>query len=303
VNDPFVTAFLVLMALLAWWIIKSVRQSRRMSALIKQIRLTNPLVYFNLWQTRYRLERVGGKSTGWRSCVLAVTRDGLAVYPKDHTMRERFRFRPDELHWFGRPVKYSSGTNEIWLHVENGSEWNLLKIKLSRDSMMKFVRALKQIATPDQVMAYRRRRPYIHRGPLLAYPADEDLDGEGWLLDNPVDLYLMPSALVIMRGGRVLRTFALESIQQVGALSWTESPYTDGLVRFQMEGEKYAFAMQGHAGFADALAEAAKRTLEDPVMRWGKSKKHGHLEADDEEYDQEDFIELMDDAEEYLGER
>jgi len=46
----------------------------------------------------------------------------------------------------------------------------------------------------------------------------------------------------------------------------------DGLVRFNADDVTYAFALDEYETWAADLAEAAKRTLEDPVERKRKSK-------------------------------
>jgi hypothetical protein len=82
----------------------------------------------------------------------------------------------------------------------------------------------------------------------------------------------MPRFLLILRSQRVERKLALESIQQIGALRRLDAPGAQGLVRFQVRDETLAFALADHAAFAEALAAAAKRTLEAPLEQKQKKK-------------------------------
>ncbi|HEX2905981.1 MAG TPA: hypothetical protein VHO69_03930, partial [Phototrophicaceae bacterium] len=88
----------------------------------------------------------------------------------------------------------------------------------------------------------------------------------------------------------VLRTIPLAAVQQVGALQRLDEPDAAGLVRFRAEEETFAFALENHEALAEALATAAKRTLEDPLERKQKPKD------DDPEY--EDWQAEFDAAEE-----
>ncbi len=91
-------------------------------------------------------------------------------------------------------------------------------------------------------------------------------------MDEPVSLYLMPRFLVILQAMKVVRKIPLESVQQIGAFRRLDQPNADGLVRFRADEETLAFAVEPHDGFAAALAEAARRTLEAPIMQKQKKK-------------------------------
>lgn len=226
---------------------------------------------FDWWTNGYRLSRPGEADSRWKRGVIAVTPSRLVVFERSTAAREILSFTPDQLRWFGRPRKYTSGCNEIWLHVETERGWQLLKLRLYRDTMQQLVRVLKQFAAPELVEAYRRRRPYVHYGPVSAQPAAQDIHG-AWTLAAPLMLYLMPRFLVILDQQTVLRKIPLEAVQQVGALRRLDAPHAQGLVRFRAEEETFAFAMNQHDAFAAALAEAAKRTLEAPLERKQKAK-------------------------------
>ena len=164
-----------------------------------------------------------------------------------------------------------AGENTIWIHAEIGTGWHILKLRLYQYDMQKLVRALKEISTPEQVTAYRRRRPYIHEGLVTAFPAHQTITG-AWELDSPVQLYLMPLFLVILRDNHVQEKIDLSNIQDIGALKRMEGGKPEGLIRFFVDNELRAFAIDDYEQWAELLATASKRTLEEPVMRKRKSK-------------------------------
>jgi hypothetical protein len=236
---------------------------------------------------RYRLWLINGDmhDLRWRKCLLSVEYDGLHVYPLTREMRLYDHFAQSSLRWFGRPQKYTSGNNDIWLHFERHNQWWLLQIRVSRAAMQRLVRALKAIATPGQVTAYRRRRPYIHHGPVMAQAATQDLHGAWTLQPGTQSLYLLPMALVLLDGPAVQRVLPLEHLQQVEVMRRLDDPLADGIVRFQnlSPPETLAFALPDYTAFGAALGEAAKRTLEQPPVFYGKKK----LGDDDEDWDEE----------------
>lgn len=273
------------LTLLSW---RQLRRERAIAARLEQIAAAGepPLLIINQADLRHECAYIGGISESARAGVLVLTPQRLTLYERTPEMREILSFAPEQLRWFGRPRKYTGGYNDIWLHIEQPPGWLLLKIRLYRTTMAGLVRALKAFAAPELVTAYRRRRPYIHAGPLKAAPAAQDIYG-AWSLAQPVSLYLMPRFLVILGGETVLRTIPLEAVQQIGALRRLDVPGAQGLVRFRAEEETFAFALDGHEALAAALAEAAKRTLEAPVERKQKAR-------DDDEYPEyEDLIEAL----------
>jgi hypothetical protein len=72
----------------------------------------------------------------------------------------------------------------------------------------------------------------------------------------------------------------LATIQNIAALRRMEGGKPDGLVRFKAGETSYAFALDEYESWAADLAEAAKRTLEDPLER--KRKSLDDAEDDDE---------------------
>ena len=264
---------------------RQTRRHHRGTAWVAHLeRTARPLfcAYFHS-QQRFQVIELNGSRTQQphSSFALAVTREQIAIYRVGSEITQRLMFAPDQLRWFGRPRKYARGSNEIWLHAEIEGRWVLIKLWLGRHRMQALVRALKEIATPDQVIAYRRHRPYIHYGPLSAQPATQNLRG-AWALDGAVTLYLMPLFLVILRGAAVERLIPLDTIQEVAAVRRLDRPRAAGMARFEAAGDPVAFALDQHEAFAKTLADAARRTLEDPVM-WQRKKKKpgGGLDDDD----------------------
>ncbi len=219
----------------------------------------------------YRLRQINGTATRWYYCVLEIEQGSIILYPRTRGTQQQFLFAIHALRWFGRPKKYEMGSNDIWLHLEQDDLWTLLEIRLHHAEMRRFVRTLKTITHETMVKAYRRQRPYIHYGAVEAYPATQDIYG-AWKLDEGVSLYIMPLYLVILRGSRVLRAVPLSDVQEITALRRLDEPTDDGLVRFRVAEESMAFAIEHHQEFADRLAEAARRSLEEPPIQ--KQKAH-----------------------------
>lgn len=262
------------------------RRAKAAHALVRRIQQAQqPLYCAQTDGIRCQTIAQGKRRSGWQSGVIAVTPGEIAAYALGNDGQPCVSFSPAELCWFGRPRKYSSGRNEIWLHAERDRRWILLRVRLPRLAMHALVRALKSVATVEQITAYRRRRPYIHYGPVQAHPARQDIHG-AWTLAEPLGLYLMPSHIVALSGETTQRVIALETVQNVSAVRRLDRPKAAGLLRFDAQGEPLAFALDHHEAFAAQVAEAARRTLEDPVQWTRKKKKDdtlGEEEPDDEE--------------------
>jgi hypothetical protein len=252
----------------------------------REIRPTNPHYLSYPGVASCQITTIAESKQSPRQKGLLVINDaGIAVYFNRPEATPVFNCLPGELRWFGRPIKYHPRSNEIWIHAEVAGRWQILKVSVWRTEMYKIVRSLKAIATPEQITAYRRRRPYIHYGPILTEPATQEITGE-WVLEQPVTLYLTPAHLAILDGVRVLRTIPLEIVQRIGALHRLDAPQANGLARFQVEGETMAFSVSNHTALAEALAEAAKRTLEEPVLQKRKSKDDDFYEEEEWEVEQ-----------------
>lgn len=271
-----------LLGLSAWGVGASLRAGRRNRAarhLIGQLQAERQPLYCaasrGAW---FQAETINGSRGPRRPFVVEVSAEQIAIYPVEGDAALALVIRPDELRWFGRPRKYRSGTNEIWLHAETAGEWRLIKLRLDQMQMRALVRALKAIASPEQTAAYRRRRPYIHAGPVTTHFATQDMLG-AWALSDPLAIYLMPLCLVLLHGSRVRRTIPLDQVQSISAIDRLDAPGGAGLVRFEVNGEKLAFSLDDHRGFASLLGEAARRTLENPV-EWQRKKKKLDAEGD-----------------------
>ncbi len=268
------------------WILVRVdnRRSAAAKTLLKTARASQENVVLSMqpWGGKYHLEQVNGSRYGWRPLVLLVLTDEIQFYPIGGETYDSIR--TEDVRWFGRPKKYSRmGMNELWIYYERKEGWHLLKIKLTYENMLSFVRALKKILPEDLVTAYRRRRPYIHYGPVSVEPARQDMYGL-WELDAPVDVLLTPLHVVYLRGQQVLKLILLRDIQQIKALRRVDENDPRGLVQFQVGEEHNAFAVRHFEQVAHLLATAAKRTLEEPVQR--KRKKH-----EDDDFDEEEELE------------
>lgn len=265
----------------AVWIDYVTRQLKRIEAFRARLIAANALYVTTGFECHCVITTLNGDTQKVRRAMLAVMPDGIRLYPSVRDMEKYILLPSDSLRWFGRPVKYHDQRNELWLHLEEDGCWKLVKLTLWRPSMQSLIRALKPIVSPELVTAYRRRRPYVHLGPVVARPAEQDIHG-AWTLDEPLSLYVMPLYVVILRGTQVLRLLPLERIWQIAALRRLDAPEADGLVSLNFEGEKLAYAVKDYEAVAAAISEAAKRSLEAPVMQKQKKK---------DEYDDEDWEE------------
>jgi hypothetical protein len=239
--------------------------------------------------TRFQVTRIGARRSRstptWERHrlrgTIAVKNDGLWIHPAGKGRAAVLSYPPDMWRWYGRPEKYHSGRNELILHAETAGGWQVITISIPKWNMQNLVRALKFHSSEALIKAYRRRRPYVHHGPLSAGPAHQDIYG-AWTLDPAVTLYLNPACLVILENDRVLRTVALTDVQRIEALRRLDAPGEDGIVRFQVAAEPMAFALREYEAFAASLGSAARRTLEDPIIQKRKGKDDDQDEDDEE---------------------
>ncbi len=267
-------------AYLTWRGIRQLRIRQTMRAAINVQKSDYPeMLLFEQLGTRYTLEVINGTAGKRQVGIFTLSSRGITIYPIKTPPEPIFDFAPEDIRWFGRPQPYSAGMNDIWLHVERKREWMLVTLRLGQTEMADFVRLLKTLVDPELVTAYRRRRPYIHYGPVQAQPAEQDVHG-AWTLEAALSLYLMPRYLLILYNEAVQTLIPLESVQQIGALRRLDAPEANGLVRFQTAEAHYAFALKEYETFAGALAEASKRTLEAPVMQKQKGKDGEWDDAD-----------------------
>ncbi|MGB7338481.1 MAG: hypothetical protein WBC91_06275 [Phototrophicaceae bacterium] len=261
-----------------------VRRVGRTAQLVDRLQQYEPLFLSDRWtRVRYTVVQLPEESNKWQRGTLLITHKRIAMYPytpdDPETAEALFTINPHEIQGFWRPIKYMAGENEIWIHAQIGDTWQILKMKLYQYDMQDLIRAMKVITTPEQITAYRRRRPYIHRALTTAFPAHQTLTG-AWETASAVQLYLMPLYLIILVDGKVHERIDLKDIQDIAALKRMDGGKPEGLVRVFVDNVLRAFALNEYEAWAQDLAEASKRTLEEPVTRKRKSKD------EDEDFDE-----------------
>lgn len=239
--------------------------------LYAQLRTERPWLYLRpMPHDRFQITQINAAATRKTRYLVAAAADEVRFYPL-RKGQQPFIFTPGQLRWYGRPHKYQPGSNTMQIHIEQCGGWFVVELKMSRTIMAQWVRVMKQIAADDLNTAYRRRRPYIHYGPLYAHPAEQDIYG-AWTVFPPLTLYLTPLDLVLLDGPAVIKHFPLQQIQNIRAGRRLDAPTDDGLVQFTIQGNKVAFTTPRFVELAEALAEAAKRSLEMPLLPKSKPK-------------------------------
>lgn len=259
---------------LATWIGLEMRASGIAYRFIKNLQAQDPFYVSPRWvNIDFHWSNVGEKEQKWRRCILFIGHKRLAIYPYPPKADSTpiFDIDPQDLRGFWRPLPYHDNRNELWIHADSLHHWQILKLRTYRNVMYDIVRALKEISSEEQVKAYRRQRPYPHKGPSVVLPAKQSLTGE-WEVFNAVELYLMPLHLVILKDGIVQRVLDVAAVQNIAALKRLEGGEPSGILRFSHDGEIFAFASNDYEDWAKMIAEAAKRSLEEPVMQKTKSK-------------------------------
>lgn len=221
------------------------------------------------------------KTVRWHEVYLFISNKQIVAYPKKMgNDTPLFECMPHHIEGFWRPTKYEEGDNTIEIHANIEGKWTILKARMSKARMFALVRTLKELVSADMTRAYRQRRPYIYRDPASAQLAKQNLQG-AWELDAPFRAYLMPSALVFLRAGdEVERMIPLRDIQNIVALRRLDAE-RGGLVRFTLAstGETLAIALEDYEAWGKAIATAARRTLEEPLLQ--KQKKRQDNEDED----------------------
>ena len=204
-----------------------------------------------------------------------------------------------EVEGFWRPRKYEEGTNGIEIHANAGGQWSILKVRLMKSRMMALVRALKDLVDEDTVRSYRQRRPYIYRPPAEAHLAHQDIYGM-WTLDDAIRVYLTPATLVFMTDDdRVQRVIRLRHMQNILIAKLADPDANEGIVCVDVATSKedVAFAVADYEAWAQSIATAARRTLEEPVAR----KRKGRLaDDDDSDWDGEALDRELWESQEYI---
>jgi hypothetical protein len=275
---PEILIFVAISGVIAGWIAYQLAIWRAASAVYQRLKTEGALLLLGGYTGEAGIWTLGKRDQGWRHAVIAFTSEGIVIYPRKRTMDELYTFPHKALRWFGRPRKYHTGRNEIWLHFQLEDRWQVVKLKMYPGAMPDWVRMFKEFATLELITAYRRHRPYVHYGPVRVQPAEEDIHG-AWTLQDPLSLYVMPMQMILLQGTKVLRAIPLTQVTQIAAMRRIDQPKADGLVRFTVDHEPLAFACKEYQALGQAVAEAAKRSLEQPLMQ----KQKGKAEADDED--------------------
>ncbi|MBN1565603.1 MAG: hypothetical protein JXA10_17290, partial [Anaerolineae bacterium] len=157
-------------AVLLWLGVREARLHHNGNALVRLLEARDQPLFCAYGEgMKGRILTINGPKARWTPFVIAVLADEIVLYRiMPGKVEHHLTIKTAGLRWFGRPEKYTSGPNEIWLHAEVNGEWTLVQLRFYRHRMQALVRALKEIATPEQITAYRRRRPYIHYGPVSA---------------------------------------------------------------------------------------------------------------------------------------
>ncbi len=265
----------LLFAIGTLWGYLEVKRSRT-NRLVENLKQYDPLYLSDYWKkTDYCVEIIGDNKQKWENAILLVTHKRIALYPfssnSEGKTKALFTIHPHELRGFWQRIKFFAGENTIWIHAEIDTQWYILKLKPHPYDRAILVQALEKISTSEQAKAYYMPRPYIHEGLSTAFPAHQTITGT-WELGSPIQLYLMPLFLVILSKSHVQETIDLSKIQDIGALKRMEDGKPEGIIRFFVDEEFRAFALDDYERWAELLATASKRTLEEPVMRKQKIK-------------------------------
>lgn len=270
---------------LAGWIHWSLRHDRAVRARLAALKSEGAIWTAYLPSATARGQQLNGRNAETlRGYVLAVLPDGLRIYPIADEITEFDGISAADIRWFGRPHKYRNDgvPQEMRIHVQRKTGWYIYEVWLTKHYMVQLVRAMKQIVSPELVKAYRRRRPYVHFGPREVCMAKQTIHGE-WELSEPYTAYLTPLELVFLVGPEVVQRFSVaevQDIQLVRKLDETQrrrfgqrdDGVAEGIMRFRVGDVTHAMALRRYDEFAEALAQAAKRSLEEPVTRKQKLK-------------------------------
>lgn len=242
-----------------------------------------------------RIAHPSAPTRRWSRVLLYVNDEHITIYRRIGTETPIFHCLGHEVKGFWRPRIYQDGINSIEIHANVGGVWTILKVRLTRSRMMALVRALKTFVDEDAERSYRQRRPYIYRPPAPAQLATQDIYGM-WHYEREFNVYLNPASLIFLgEGDTVERVINLRHLQNIRILRSKEDNVERGLVCFRVTtpdddsaGEDVAISVDDYSAWAESIALAARRTLEEPITRKRKSKKASAPDADDRLSD-EDF--------------
>ncbi|GEM_PF-2103807 len=283
---------MIVISLTAVVIFLGIQNHNAVSARYRRLRPRHTLFEDNLYNySAIKIASPATKAT-WQNGFLFITSKQVVAYPKKlGNDTPLFDIAPHQIEGFWRPTKYEEGDNTLELHGNVDGKWTIIRAKMSKTRMFALVRALKQIVSEDITRAYRQRRPYIYREPETAQLAKQNIHG-AWELEAPFRLYLMPSALVFLDEiNGVERMIPLRDILKIAALRRLDAE-KGGLVRFSLAstGETVAITVEDYEAWGKAIAIAARRTLEEPLIQKQKKSKESE-EMDDYEIADSHFFE------------
>jgi hypothetical protein len=230
------------------------------------------------------IAKLGERALRERKAIVAVLPNYVAIYPLTVRMQEAFTFNTDDIRWFSLVRGYSDLEREIALDLEKDLQWVDLRIRMDKASIKKLTEAMEPIAPNTVLFTRSRRRPNVRPDPVQAWPATQDIHG-AWTLDDPVKLCITPLYLVVLRDGYVQNSFLLPALENIRADKRLDNPDAAGLVRFTAADETFAYAVNDYAGFAEALAGAIKRNVEESAGQKQKTQADYSVEQADLDVD------------------
>jgi hypothetical protein len=230
------------------------------------------------------IAKLGERVPRERKAIVAVLPGYVAVYPLTIRMREAFTFNTDDIRWFSLVRGYSDLEREIALDLEKDLQWIDLRIRMDKASIKKLTEAMEPIAPNTVLFTRSRRRPNVRLDPVQAWPATQDIHG-AWTLDDPVKLCITPLYLVVLRDGYVQNSFLLTALEDIRADKRLDDPDAAGLVRFTVADATFAYAVNDYAGFAETLAGAIKRNVEESAGQKQKTQADYSVEQADLDFD------------------
>ncbi|MFN8451785.1 MAG: hypothetical protein U0521_25140 [Anaerolineae bacterium] len=214
---------------------------------------------------------VGASDSGWRSGVISITTDGIT-------------FTRAKRKWTKACVSRLTGcAGSVVRSNITRAQRNLAALRAggalasgqdAHDALSAGGRGARAQADRRAAAGHRLppTPPYVHFGPVAVEPAEEDIHG-AWTLDPPITLYLTPLHVVLLRDGQVERLIPLEQVQKVTAMRRIDRPEC-GWTRRLSDGRGDArLRRENYEALAGAIAEAARRSLEEPLLQKQKGKK------------------------------
>lgn len=153
------------------------------------------------------------------------------------------------------------------LHIERDHHWHLLTLHLPQMEMRNLVRVLRQAVHSGRINV--GNLTYKPIGPLPAYSAHQSLQGDT-VINQPVELYLLPHLLVVLKDGRVQAKLDISSVRRVlavervsGVLDSVLKPGTpEGIVHLYSMNETVSFALVPFRDFADEIGALSRCPVE-----------------------------------------